>query len=338
MYLRLNADELTVQDMFHSFFETECSVERVRTAQQMGFDAMTWQRLIETGAPGMCVSSDIGGGGASLATGAVVADLLGQFIAPIPLIEHIVATRLIVNINPNHPSVPALLSGQKIATLTLQPPRGNTAELVPAGAVAHTVISLERDRLVIVDGKAPNLSSANTADLPLADRSLTGNTLLAEGKEACAAYDRARSEWQALMAVALTGLARRSVEIGVEYVKERHQFGVLIGSFQSLQHGLATAITNVEGSNFLSNRAVSALEESDNKAPQLASMAFLFAAETAMNAAATSLQYHGGYGFAEEYDIQLYYRRAKGWPLQLGDPSVEYQRLASTCLPVTKGA
>ena len=37
----------------------------------------------------------------------------------------------------------------------------------------------------------------------------------------------------------------------------------------------------------------------------------------------TSLQYHGGYGFAEEYDIQLYYRRAKGWALQFGDPSVE---------------
>ena len=39
-----------------------------------------------------------------------------------------------------------------------------------------------------------------------------------------------------------------------------------------------------------------------------------------------------GYGFAEEYDIQLYYRRAKGWPLQLGDPGLEYQHIANLCL------
>ena len=51
-------------------------------------------------------------------------------------------------------------------------------------------------------------------------------------------------------------------------------------------------------------------------------MAFLFAAEAAQQASATALQYHGGYGYAEEYDIQLYYRRARGWALQAGDPTL----------------
>ena len=66
-------------------------------------------------------------------------------------------------------------------------------------------------------------------------------------------HTEAKSEWKALMAVALTGLGRKAVDIGVGYAKERYQFGVLIGSFQGIQHGFATSITNVEGSIFLSS-------------------------------------------------------------------------------------
>ena len=95
------------------------------------------------------------------------------------------------------------------------------------------------------------------------------------------------------------------------YAKERYQFGVLIGSFQGIQHGFATSITNIEGSHFLSSRAIAALEEGADNSEQLAGMAFLFASEAALNAAATSLQYHGGYGFAEEYDIERKFRETR---------------------------
>ena len=75
-----------------------------------------------------------------------------------------------------------------------------------------------------------------------------------------------------------------------------------------------------------------ALEAEQDDALTLAAMAFLFSAEAAQAAAAASLQYHGGYGYAEEYDIQLYHRRATSWILQLGDPSSEYARLADLSL------
>ena len=58
-------------------------------------------------------------------------------------------------------------------------------------------------------------------------------------------------------------------------------------------------------------------------------MALLFAAETARFVTDRSLQYHGGYGFSEEYDIQLHHRRASAWLLQLGEPGLEYARLAA---------
>ena len=52
-------------------------------------------------------------------------------------------------------------------------------------------------------------------------------------------------------------------------------------------------------------------------------MAFVFAADARGHATDRSLHYHGGYGFAEEYDIQLFYRRARGWALVLDDPARE---------------
>ena len=63
-------------------------------------------------------------------------------------------------------------------------------------------------------------------------------------------------------------------------------------------------------------------------ADELASMAFLFAAKTAQKTTGDSLHFHGGYGFTMEYDIQLYFRRAKAWPLLAGDPEPQYAALA----------
>jgi alkylation response protein AidB-like acyl-CoA dehydrogenase len=57
-------------------------------------------------------------------------------------------------------------------------------------------------------------------------------------------------------------------------------------------------------------------------------MAFIFAAETAYGAVQHSLLIHGGYGFMEEYDIQLYYRRAKAWSVVFRDRGVELLTLA----------
>ena len=63
-----------------------------------------------------------------------------------------------------------------------------------------------------------------------------------------------------------------------------------------------------------------AADEAEPDATALARMAFLFAARSAQQTTAVALHVHGGYGFTLEYDIQLYHRRAKAWPLLLGDP------------------
>jgi len=143
-------------------------------------------------------------------------------------------------------------------------------------------------------------------------------------------------EWKMLTAASLVGVSFAALELGVEYAKSRIQFGVPIGSFQAVQQGLATLPGMIDGARLLMHKAAWAsadgnVDTDDNDVSQqaaLASMAFLFASDVAALATDRSLHYHGGYGFAEEYDIQLYYRRARGWSLVLGDPSHEALALA----------
>jgi alkylation response protein AidB-like acyl-CoA dehydrogenase len=169
-----------------------------------------------------------------------------------------------------------------------------------------------------------NLGAMPLADCPVGDHPM----VLASGASAVAAHRRAVEQWKALTAVALIGLANRALEIGVEYVLERHAFGVLIAKFQSIQHHLADDAAAVLGGRLLAYEAAWARDTGAANADELSAMAFLFAARTAQKTAGDSLHFHGGYGFTTEYDIQLYFRRAKAWPLLAGDPEAQYAAVA----------
>jgi alkylation response protein AidB-like acyl-CoA dehydrogenase len=110
--------------------------------------------------------------------------------------------------------------------------------------------------------------------------------------------------------------------------KQRRAFGVLIANFQTIQHRLADNATAVEGARLLGYESAWAHDADLPTAARLATASFLFAAETAFTTASESLHFHGGYGFTLEYDIQLFFRRAKAWPLVAGDRRRLYAELA----------
>ena len=152
--------------------------------------------------------------------------------------------------------------------------------------------------------------------------------MLASGADARALHERAVQEWKLLTAAALVGLSAEALDMGVEYAKGRVQFNVPIGSFQAVAHRLADAHTATEGARLLVYEAAWAADEGLAEAAALASMAFAFAAESAQRTSTWSLHFHGGYGFMLEYDIQLYFRRAKAWALAYDSTAREYQRVA----------
>ncbi|MDE0162201.1 MAG: acyl-CoA dehydrogenase [Acidimicrobiaceae bacterium] len=366
MRTRYSEDQQAVAEAFGDLFAREATPEAVRAAEAgCGFDPGLWRKLAAAGAPGMAVGVADGGGGASLVDLAVVVHEWGRRLAPVPLVEHAVCARLLASAggarelvvrrgvdDPDRPRVQAgerirhadhgfsdtplvaaVASGDLIATLAPGPvePDG-TSRLVPAGAVADVVAARRGDHVVVARGRPPGAARPNTADLPLADRDLSGAETVASGAAAAGAWDRAMAEWKALMAVAYAGLAGEVLAMGVAYTKQRHQFGVPVGSFQAVQHGLADAATRSEGARLLAFRAVCAVDAGRADGARLASMALLFGAESARFAADRVLQYHGGYGYSAEYDVQLYYRRAAGWLLQLGEPAAETARLADADL------
>jgi alkylation response protein AidB-like acyl-CoA dehydrogenase len=321
---------------FSSFYAKECPVDRVRAAEPSGHDAALWSQLIALGVVEMAVDESSGGWGATLLDLALVAEQHGRHLGPAPLIEGQVAGRLLARIGrgPSSELLGRFLGGDRLVTLALHPGKRDALALVPAGAIADDVVYLQDERLLWAEVGDQRRPVRNTGSMPVADIAIGTAVVLASGPEATALFELARDEWLVLMANALVGLGERSIEIAVEYVKERHAFGVPIGSFQAVAHGLADAATAVDGSKLLAREAAWAADDQPARASQLASLSYGFSAEAARVASYRSLHYHGGYGFMLEFAIQLFFRRAVAWPAQYGEPCrmfarAERNRLAS---------
>jgi alkylation response protein AidB-like acyl-CoA dehydrogenase len=132
--------------------------------------------------------------------------------------------------------------------------------------------------------------------------------------------DAALDTWRALTACWQAGLARQALDIGIQYAKDRQQFDVPIGSFQTIAHRLADAHTDVDGARLLALEAAWAQEVGDPRRSWLASAALSWCGEQADRAATWSLHVHGGYGFMVEYAVHLYVKRAKAVRLAAGRP------------------
>jgi hypothetical protein len=317
--LALTDVQQAVVDVFTSLFAREAPIARVRAAEPLGFDARLWDQAVAIGVPSMAV------GGAELIDLALVSEQAGVRLAPIPLVEAFVAARALSS----SAELDDVTAGRRLATLAIHPASGGLLRLVPAGAVADVVVALDRDRLIALISEPPAAAPGNLGCAPVADRRVDPDVIvLATGADAIARYDRAVTEWKALTAAALAGLGAAALALGVEYVRVRHQFGVPIGSFQAVQHKLADAAVAVDGARLIAYRAAWAAGRGEVDAAERAATALLFAGEAAQQAAAASLHYHGGYGFMLEYDIQLYFRRAKAWLLAAGDPRQQLRQIA----------
>jgi butyryl-CoA dehydrogenase len=121
-----------------------------------------------------------------------------------------------------------------------------------------------------------------------------------------------------------TGIGLGAMEIAMNYAKERTQFGKPIASFQAIQWKVADAMTELEAAKLLCLRAAW-LKQNNLPFSKEASMAKVYATEAANRACYEAIQILGGYGYAEEYDVERYYRDARATTLYEG--TSEIQRL-----------
>ena len=125
-----------------------------------------------------------------------------------------------------------------------------------------------------------------------------------------ATWKRGMYDGVILLAAQAIGGADRALEMTVAYAKERHQFGKALGAFLSLSHYMADAVTAIDGGRVLVQEAAWA-RDAGRSVARLAPMAKSFACKTFRDTTKAAQQIHGGMGFSVEYDIQLYFRRAK---------------------------
>lgn len=330
MDLSLSVEQRQLVDSFAAMYGRESTSERVRAAEPSGFDSRLWKALLETGAVQMAVGEAADGWGASELELALIAEQYGRAVASAPVIEAQVAARLLARSGDTCARLLAeAMTGDKLVSFAPRVAREHVLGLVPAGSVADAVVALVDERLIVVPIGENRRLVQNLGSLPLADITVGDDAVvLAQGDDARRMFSDALDLWLALTASALAGAAKKAVELAVDYAKQRNAFGAPIGSFQAVSHPLADSATAADGSLLLAFEAACAFADEPERVTELAAMAFAFAYETARDATQRSLHIHGGYGFGMEGDIQLYYRRVRGWAMVYGESAVALDRVA----------
>jgi alkylation response protein AidB-like acyl-CoA dehydrogenase len=323
-----NAEQRQLVDAFAALYADLCTPAEIHAAEPHGYDPALWQRLIATGVVAMALPESAGGYGASLVDLCLVAEQHGRHVAPAPVIEAQVAGRLLARLTDGaSPLLPEIAAGDRLLTLALRPAVAGRADLVPAGAIADTALVVVDDSVVLMSLAGHATAVDNLGCMPLADVEDVSGEVIASGPGAVEAFATAIDEWRVLTAAALHGIAARSLEIAVDYVKQRQAFGRPLGAFQGVAHRLADRATEVDGAQLLAREAAWSQDAEPSRFATLAAMALGFSAETARDTTYFAVHFHGGYGFMLEYPVQLYFRRARTWGAVLESPADSFRRV-----------
>jgi alkylation response protein AidB-like acyl-CoA dehydrogenase len=331
----LTDEQELVRGAFSEFFAKESPPERVRASEPQGHDAELWALLQGMGAVSMGLPVEVGGDGAGLVELALVAEEYGRRLAPVPFVEAAVASRLLARAGGGGDWLASAVDGSRLLTIGLH--AGPGRQLVPAGSVADAVIGRDGDALVLATADARPPLVPNHASAPLAwwdlsdartDRTVLGDATL---------HGQSVREWKLLTAAALIGLSCGVLDLAVEHARSRQAFGVPIGMFQGVSHRLADVLIGVEGARRLVWKAAWFADHEPAESAPLMTSAWIHACAVATTAALNGLHVHGGVGFTMESDVQLFFRRAKGWAAPAGDPRRDLQELAALIAPTFEG-
>ena len=253
--------------------------------------------------------------------------------------------------------LPAVASGELILTLavnetsrpaleaTIMSAAADGDDFVLNGNKVHVIDGMVAHKLLVVARTAGEAGDRDGLSLFMVDRELDGlsftgvlnadNHLLANvqfdsvrvGKESL--LGDAGGCWQELVrahdigaicsAAELFGIAQESFERTIQYLKERKQFGVLVGSFQALQHRAALLFCELNLCKSMILKALQAVDENSSDLSLLASTAKIKCGKTAKLAVNEAVQMHGGIGMTDEFDIGFFMKRAAAARQEYGD-------------------
>ena len=311
-----------------------------------GYGTDFWKKFAELGLTGICIPEDQGGLGLGSVEAALVLEEIGRNLTPSPFLTTAVAgARAIEGTAHAERWYPGILSGEAVLALAIDEGRRHAPEqtalsaerrgngfvlngakqFVVHGNSADMLLTLARtsgspgDRegltLFAVPKGAADVESVTLADSSKAARikfdnvELDADTVVGEVDNGREPLARALNAGRAGAAAELVGIAAGATAMTVDYLKQRKQFGKLIGEFQSLQHRAAHLYGEIEIARAAALKAAELIDSGDGKAELMVAVAKAKAASVSKLAVQEGVQMHGGIGMTDEHDIGLYMKR-----------------------------
>jgi alkylation response protein AidB-like acyl-CoA dehydrogenase len=321
MHFAFTDDQLAFRDAVRDLLARECppSVVRVAWENDEGRSGGAWTALGEMGVLGALAPEDAGGLGLTVLDVVLIIEETGYAALPEPIVEHaLVAMPVLPNPSP-------AASGDVTITAAL---RGSP--YAAYGPSADAILVDDDDMLLLVRREDAVLVPSGSVDGSRRLAWVEWEPAEPIGDEAAldAAFDRGALG----TAAQLVGLARRMLDLTVEYAKERQQFGVPIGTFQAVKHHLADARIAIEFARPLVYRAAWSVAVGDGDAATHVSMAKALASDAATLTASQALQCHGAIGYSYEYDLHLFMKRAWALAATWGDAAWHRARVGRAIL------
>jgi alkylation response protein AidB-like acyl-CoA dehydrogenase len=316
-------DQLAVRDAVGSILEKRCDIAALQQAWNAGSAAALmplWEELAGVGVQGLLAPEELGGSGLDWVTMALVLAETGRAALPLPVLETAaVGVPALVAAGDPGGRLPSVLDGSLVVTVVPE-----SSGLATAAGIAGAFLIERSGGVSIHDRSEVSIEPVSSVDRT---RDLARVAPLGEGTPVGVEGIR---QWCALGAAAqLIGLGRELVRMTVEYVKDRRQFGVPVGSFQAVKHHLADAHLAME---FAAPAVWAAAYLAASGGPEFeraVSMAKAMASNAASLAARKALQCHGAMGYTDDYHLHFWLKRVWCLASAYGSPAEHTSKVAT---------
>jgi alkylation response protein AidB-like acyl-CoA dehydrogenase len=294
----LTEDQREIKGVARELLGARSPFAKVRQAAEAAqYDDALWREIVDLGWPGIAVAEQYGGQGLGAVELAVLLEELGYACAATPLLSTALAAAAIQAGGSDEQRarwLPGLVAGEITAGV-------GAAELVADGHGADIVVLLEDEGARLLT--APVSEPLQTIDSTRRFATVSGDGEPLSGSVA--------GRFHAAVAAEVVGVCQRGLEMTLDYVKDRKQFGVPVGSFQAVAHRCAQMLLHTESARSTAYFAAWAADAEPLRLPEAAALAAAAAAAGAREVTASAIQAHGGIGFTWEADVHWLYKRAE---------------------------
>jgi alkylation response protein AidB-like acyl-CoA dehydrogenase len=321
-----NDEQREIKSTAREFIADRFKPEKVRELAESDdpYDEASWTEMCELGWSGIAISEEFGGQGLGVIELVILQEQLGYACAPSPMISNAFAGAVIEAAGSDEQKrrwLPGIASGEGRGAAELT---NDDGPIVGAAQGAAILVLAEGDGARLVEP-----ADAELERLDLIDPTRAYFRVSADGGESLPGeVAGAVGTGQVALAAELVGVAQRALDIGVEYAKEREQFGRPIGAYQAVSHRLAGMLWDVEEARSLTYYAGWCADAEPESLPLAASMAKARASDTATSVTHEAIQTLGGIGFTWEHDIHFLLKRASVGAQMLGSARQHRERVA----------